>query len=445
MTFRFVDLFAGIGGFHAALGAMGGRCVYAVEVDQQAARIYKRNWGIDPIGDITIDATDQRVLVPDHDVLVAGFPCQPFSKSGKQLGMDETRGTLFWNILQVIKKRKPALVLLENVRNLAGPRHEHEWRIILESLRSQNYIVSDRPSTFSPHLLPPSHGGRPQIRERVFICAARADRRNANLEPESPIVTSRPLENWDPKLWKVAEHLPLDLDDIDPASTLSDKELFWIEAWNDFVVSILGLRNGKRLPGFPLWADAWNPLAQLRIADGTPKWKIDFLQKNAAFYDEHRQFIDMWVSKWSIYTDAFPASRRKLEWQAQDTRSLWETVIQFRPSGIRARQENYLPALVAIAQTSIIGSQRRRITPREAARMQGLPDWFDLSGQTPATTFRQLGNSVNVGVIYHLLRETVNAHLELLKSTAPGLVESVRRSPVNPDTVLSYKRPIMQK
>ena len=102
MSFRFVDLFAGIGGFHGALGALGGECVYASEIDKAAARIYLRNWGIEPEGDITLAANDTTMNVPDHDVLVGGFPCQPFSKSGKQKGMEEARGTLFWNIAKII-------------------------------------------------------------------------------------------------------------------------------------------------------------------------------------------------------------------------------------------------------------------------------------------------------------------------------------------------------
>lgn len=120
-------------------------------------------------GDITEDANDEVMRVPECDVLAAGFPCQPFSKSGAQRGMDETRGTLYWNILRVIQERQPKVVLLENVRNLAGPRHLHEWQVIIETLRSEGYLVSDSPGIFSPHLLSPEQGGRPQVRERVFI------------------------------------------------------------------------------------------------------------------------------------------------------------------------------------------------------------------------------------------------------------------------------------
>ena len=108
-AFTFVDLFAGIGGFHAALSALGGECVYAVEKDPEAAAVYERNWGMTALGDIVEDTTDQMV-VPKHDVLAAGFPCQPFSKSGFQRGMDEARGTLFWNICEILRVRKPTVV-----------------------------------------------------------------------------------------------------------------------------------------------------------------------------------------------------------------------------------------------------------------------------------------------------------------------------------------------
>jgi DNA (cytosine-5)-methyltransferase 1 len=130
MSFKFVDLFAGIGGFHAALSALGGECVMASEIDENAVSVYKSNWGIKPEGDITIFANETHVKVPDHDVLVGGFPCQPFSKSGYQRGMDEARGTLFWNIARIIEEKKPKIVLLENVRNIAGPRHKHEWDVL---------------------------------------------------------------------------------------------------------------------------------------------------------------------------------------------------------------------------------------------------------------------------------------------------------------------------
>jgi DNA (cytosine-5)-methyltransferase 1 len=437
VAFKFVDLFAGIGGFHAALAGLGGECVYAVEIDKNAAAVYRNNWQIDPFGDITKDVSDSHIAIPAHDVLAAGFPCQPFSKSGAQLGMDETRGTLYWSILQVIKKRRPALVLLENVRNLAGPRHEHEWEVIIKTLREQKYLVSEVPGIFSPHLLPPSLGGRPQVRERVFIVAIRDDSSKPSERVlANPVVDNLPVAQWDPSSWILSKHLPLQRGNKINGCELSDSEIYWIDAWDEFVTSMWELRNGVRLPGFPLWGDDWRLVSDLRIPKSTPQWKAQHLRKNAEFYTEYKDFIDRWTKKWKFYSDKFPPSRRKLEWQAQDTPSLWETVMHFRPSGIRAKKPTYLPALVAITQTSIIGPKRRRLSPREAARLQGLPDWFDFGDQSDSATYRQLGNGVSVGAVWHVMRQAVIQNEQILRKSAPNLVKSVLGAPENPDDAL---------
>ena len=437
MAFKFVDLFAGIGGFHAALSSMGGKCVYAVEIDPRAAAVYKSNWGVNALGDITQDVSDRDVLVPDHDVLVAGFPCQPFSKSGAQLGMEETRGTLYWNILKIIKTRRPALVVLENVRNLAGPRHEHEWKVIIDTLRAEKYMVSELAGVFSPHLLPPDRGGRPQVRERVFIVAVRNDdSKPSERKLSSPVVSNKPIDGWDPKKWNLVKHLPLQTGKVEKGCDLSDSEVHWINAWDDFVVSMWELRQGVRLPGFPLWGDDWCLTSELKIPRSTPLWKAQHLKKNAGLYTEHKKFIDKWAKKWDFYTDKFPPSRRKLEWQAQDTPSLWETVMHFRPSGIRAKRPTYLPALVAITQTSIIGSRKRRLSTREAARLQGLPDWFDFGPQPNSATYKQLGNGVSVGAVWYVVRKAVQENATVLKKYSPNLVKAVLNAPDNPDEAL---------
>ena len=420
MSFTFVDLFAGIGGFHAALSDFGGTCVYASEIDPKAAAVYRANWGIDPLGDITEDANDDVMNVPSCDVLTAGFPCQPFSKSGAQRGMEETRGTLYWNILKVIQAHHPTMVLLENVRNLAGPRHLHEWQIIIETLREEGYVVSDTPAVFSPHLLPPTMGGTPQVRERVFICATHVGSAAKALRPEPP-VTNRAIDGWNPQEWSLEKHLPLEPDHEIEGCALSESEHLWIDAWSDFVEMMWEVRDGRQLPGFPLWADAWEPFETLRIPPGTPKWKADFLEKNAEFYTAYKKPIDKWAKKWKVYSDAFPASRRKLEWQAQDTPRLWDTVMHFRPSGIRAKRPTYVPALVAMTQTSIIGSRERRLSVREGARLQGLPDSFSFNDQATSISFRQLGNGVSVGAVKHVLRCHAARDAWAIESSNPSL------------------------
>ena len=412
--FTFVDLFAGIGGFHQVMHERGGRCVFASEIDPAASAVYEANWGTRPAGDIR-PLTEGRMHVPPHDVLCAGFPCQPFSKSGKQLGMEETRGTLFWNIARILETHRPALVILENVRNIAGPRHRHEWDTIIATLRQFGYAVSSEPAVFSPHLLSPEEGGTPQVRERVFIVGVHVGARDAEeMSDLLPVVTNRSVNGWDPGSWDLEEHLPLQRDDeISNLEryALTDEERRWIDVWNDFLDSV----DCEKLPGFPIWADDLK--GDSDIPAGAPAWKVNFLRKNAALYSAHASQIDRWKRRHAGLED-MPPSRRKLEWQAQDTdRDLRQCVLQFRPSGIRAKRRTYLPALVAITQTSVLGWRNRRITPREAARLQGLPDSFDFGDQADAITYKQLGNGVAVGAVDYAARRAVEEFAAFLPAS----------------------------
>jgi DNA (cytosine-5)-methyltransferase 1 len=438
-TFKFIDLFAGIGGFAAALTAFGGKPVYSVEIDPAAAKVYELNWGHSPLGDITVDANETTMNVPAHDILAAGFPCQPFSKSGAQRGMDETRGTPYWNILQIIQAHHPTIVLLENVRNLAGPRHKHEWEVIIQTLRDEGYRVSETPAVFSPHLLPKHLGGRPQIRERVFITATHNPKGIKQSEPVlPPVSTAEKIAGWNPQKWNLAKDLPLEPGNKIAGTKLSSAEIAWIDAWDEWVQLYYELSGGKNPPGFPIWADSWVDIRKLDIDESTPKWKANFLVKNAELYSAHKVAFDKWLKKHAVLTDKFPPSRRKLEWQAQDTPTLWGTVMHFRPSGIRAKKPTYLPALVAITQTSILGSKKRRLSTREAARLQGLPDNYYFGDQKDSATYKQLGNGVNVGVVWHVLKKHAERDAEILKSTKKGndILKLFSAAPQNPDLIL---------
>lgn len=438
MAFKYIDLFAGIGGFHGALSALGGECVFASEIDRDAARIYLRNWGLMPEGDITKLANDTTMEVPPHDVLVGGFPCQPFSKSGKQLGMEEARGTLFWNIAKIIEYHRPKVVLLENVRNLAGPRHKHEWDVIISTLREFGYRVSSIPLVVTPHKIHPQYGGSPQVRERIFIAATYGDldSKQVKLEPK-PLNIDLLYEGWNPQDWNLKKHLPLEqikskkeLSEL----TLTDSEIRWIDAWDDFVVTLRDKLGGGNLPGFPIWVDSWIETKKLKVPPGTPDWKENFLRKNAEFYTLHKKDLDKWLKRWDALKD-FPPSRRKLEWQAQDNKTLWESLMHFRPSGIRAKKTSYVPALVAITQTSIYGPQKRKLSVREAARLQGFPDWFDFIGQPDSISYRQLGNAVNIAVVYNVLKSLVIRDLDLLKHDSQ-FTREILESPANPQSIL---------
>ena len=161
MSFTFADLFAGIGGFHAALAKHGGESVFVSEIDKSARSVYSRNWleGDEELisGDIT-KLTTGRVRVAKHNVLTGGFPCQPFSKSGSQHGVAEARGTLFYDILRIVETKNPELILLENVRNLVGPKHIADYKVMIRLIRELGYVVSDEPTILSPHEIPENLG-----------------------------------------------------------------------------------------------------------------------------------------------------------------------------------------------------------------------------------------------------------------------------------------------
>ncbi len=424
--FDFIDLFAGIGGFHHALEELGGNCVLASDLDKTCRLVYQATWPEHPadalIGDVRSltqneDGSDRSLreiarLVPDHDVLCGGFPCQPFSKSGVQQGvLDQTRGTLFFDIMEIAKAKQPRYIILENVRNLAGPRHAETFRTIIESLRECGYRVATEPVIFSPHLLPPELGGSPQHRERVFILAERVGVSAKDKTLDLGIL-NKPIEGWEPSRWSVEEFLQDDAEIADLEKyRLNAEDEAALHAWNAFIKGI----PDESLPGFPIWVDSFK--SRPVYPAEAPEWKKDFIKKNSDFYKKHKLFIDDWLTKTWIsgkdfrVTD-FTLSRRKFEWQARNAqpkrkgRDLWKLAIQFRPSGVRVKALTYLPTLVAITQTSYIGPRRRFLTPIEAGRIQGFPDTvFPNAKVDDKHAYKQAGNAVHVGVVKHMARK----------------------------------------
>ncbi|MCC8118514.1 MAG: DNA cytosine methyltransferase [Bacteroidales bacterium] len=160
-SFTFIDLFAGIGGFRIALQSLGGLCVFSSEWDAQAQRTYFANFGDMPFGDITLEST--KAYIPQKfDVLCAGFPCQPFSISGKQKGFEDTRGTLFFDVCQIIQDHQPKVVFLENVKHLVHHDGGNTLNVILSKLKDLGYNVAWK-------VLNGLDYGVPQNRERIII------------------------------------------------------------------------------------------------------------------------------------------------------------------------------------------------------------------------------------------------------------------------------------
>jgi DNA (cytosine-5)-methyltransferase 1 len=435
--FKFIDLFAGIGGFHHALASLGGECVMTCEFDKHCETTYKNTFKdtgrkvkfISNIREITRseinDESSVRTakeidkLVPDHDIICGGFPCQPFSKSGEQKGIkDKTRGTLFFDIMQIVEAKKPSYIFLENVRNISGPRHTDTWNTVIESISNQGYKVSAQPLIFSPHLLSPEMDGAPQVRDRVFIIGVRNDIYDDQLLHVAIFNDYLRLKKyWNPDKWRIKDLLIDDnkIKNIDTYRINNDEEVY-LEAWNYFVENF----EHDDLPGFPIQVFAWNKTPQ--ITSEMYDWEKTFLIKNSNFYNENKKFLDDFIKmKWGKEKKTvldFPFSRQILEWQARKFhkkkkgRTLKDLVIQFRPSGIRVKPPTYLPALVAITQTSVMGPHLRKgskffrkLTPIEASRLQGIPDHvYETDIVDDKQKYKQLGNAVNVGIVKTVAR-----------------------------------------
>ena len=169
--FTFIDLFAGIGGFRMAMQNLGGKCVFSSEWDSQAQKTYLLNYGEIPFGDITKETT-KGFIPDDFDVLCAGFPCQAFSLAGKRLGFEETRGTLFFDVAEIIRRKQPKAFFLENVKGLLIHDKGNTIKTILKVLREDlNYFVPD------PQIVNAMNFGVPQHRERVYIVGFRKDQK----------------------------------------------------------------------------------------------------------------------------------------------------------------------------------------------------------------------------------------------------------------------------
>lgn len=381
--FHFIDLFAGVGGFRLAMQQLGGKCVYSSEWDKDAQQTYYANFGEMPFGDIT--QPDIKEFIPSgFDLLCAGFPCQPFSKGGFQQGFEDTRGTLFFDICQIVEKHKPRFLLLENVANLATHDQGNTYRVIARNLKHLGYTFPLKPTIVSPDSF-----GVPMLRPRVYIPCVRNDLAGKK---------RKEIEQFQQELEK---HFVPTLQSIDSvidhsvSENLSEYELRVLEMWDEFYQGV-----DIKVIGFPVWAEFFG-------FDGSveqyPLWKATFIQKNRELYLRNQKFIDTWLEKhdrleWCTKT------HRKFEWQAGDKlQSVFQGLIQFRPSGVRVKLPDKFSTLVAMNHRQIIGKLKRKITLDEAKLLQSFPHNYRFMGNAHKG-FKQLGNSVNVTVVQTIFR-----------------------------------------
>lgn len=408
---KFIDLFSGLGGFHLALDELGFECVFASELKEILAKLYESNFGIKPSRDITKIAVED---IPKHDILCAGFPCQPFSKAGYQKGLeDEKNGSLFDKIIDILQYHKPRYFILENVRNLESHNRGETWAYIQDRLGSElNYSIDKK--VFSPH-----NFGIPQHRERFFIVGSKngldhfkwpstidkktsifnfLDKNPTNaikLEPEKVYV----LDLWQEFLDRLPEDTKLPswpIWSMEFGATYPfEKETPFASSSRkiggtrgNFGIPLKGMSRMEKFANLPSYART----EQLEF----PTWKKHYIRSNRAFYELHKKRIKPVVNK--IKELNIP-SWQKFEWNVQGgERKVRNYIIQFRGSGVRLKRTDYFPSLVTVStQIPILGWEERYITPREGARIQSMHG-IKLP-ENIGTCFSALGNAVNVKII----------------------------------------------
>lgn len=410
---RFADLFSGLGGFHVALRRLGGECVFASELDDQLIELYEQNFGIRPQKDIRLCDPSQ---IPDHDILTAGFPCQPFSKAGFQRGFEDPQhGGLWWHVVDIIRAKRPPIVIVENVPNLARHAGGQTFQRITSSLVELGY-------TWSCRILDSADFGVPQSRTRLYLVATYLEDAKTLPWPTPSRKSTNIRDILDPNPTDARRLTQDKIDVLDIWQEFldrfpTDEELPWYPIWamefgadypfedtTPYAVGPHQLRDYRgnfgrhlrRLPSFERLANV--PKYAQTTALAFPDWKVKFIAYNRDLYRRHQR----WIDKWKKHISKFPPSLQKLEWNCKgEIRYIRAHLVQFRASGVRVRRSKSTPALVSqtASQVPVITWENRYLTVREAARLQSLQELRALPSDEEAA-FRALGNAVNAHMVY---------------------------------------------
>jgi DNA (cytosine-5)-methyltransferase 1 len=326
-AFRFIDLFAGIGGIRIPFQELGGECVLTSEWDRFAQVTYEKNFGEKPQGDITKISAKS---VPDHDVLLAGFPCQAFSLAGLKQGFSDTRGTMFFEIQRILAEKRPKAFLLENVKQLRGHDQGRTLETILQILRGEETPAIPLDVPMSPEarksmsvkldynvefdVLKATDFGVPQSRERIYIVGF--DR-----------------------------------------TAFPDLDL------KTFFQTLKGRKKAVRLG--------------------------DVLERDSDIAD-----------KYTISDRLFTGLEKRMERHRQQGNGFGHSIFTHdSPYCNTITSRYYKDGREILIDQSGLGKNPRKLTPRECARIQGFPEWFDVSAVSDTQCYRQFGNSVSVPVI----------------------------------------------
>ena len=446
-SLKFIDLFAGLGGFHIALSNLGCECVFASELRDDLRRLYVKNFpemsgetesGISKVeGDITKVPFEK---IPSFDVLCGGFPCQPFSQAGKRQGFNDEkdRGNLFNYICEIARIHRPTYIFLENVSNLKGHDDGNTWNVIYHKL-SDSFEDGGLNYEVSHEILSPHQFGIPQHRKRIYIvCKTR--------ESGGLCSFSFPTPNN-----KTCDISPIINETETSFIKIKSETRQQLELWQEFIDQTV--KHKDSIPSFPIWAMEFGAtysfehsapayqeinelvgrrghlgrvitggtlqevLSQLPVYARTdknkefPEWKKKYIAQNRAFYHKHKKWLDRWIKK----VAQFENSHLKLEWNCGNNcaPTLEDKIIQFRASGIRVKLPTYSPALnlvgtqlpifpwINLPNETLNGTDPKKgryMTIKEAATLQGMNS-LTFEGLSTGRSLEALGNAVNTQVV----------------------------------------------
>ena len=417
---KFVDLFAGLGGFHLALSKLGHECVYACEIENYLRTHYQKNFKIYPEGDITKIKSKN---IPYHDILCAGFPCQPFSKAGFANGFShKIAGKMFFHLFKIIKTHKPKYLFLENVPNLLSHNNGKTWNFMKKQIKKLNYEVDQK-------VISPIDFNIPQTRDRLYIVARQSSLNNfewpkkiKSLPSLKKFLISKPkiekkltdnkkkvFNFWKKFLNKIPKktYLP------NPLWTMEFGANYPYKTETPFATKYEKLKRykgsfGQRLEGQNKSEIFENIPKYARVKTKKfPNWKIRMIERSRDFYNKNKKWLDSLISE---LIDLQHEAYQKLEWNCQGEEfNFRKKIITFRASGMRVRRNISSPTLIAssVTQVPYLPWKKRYMSHEECLNIQGFrgiksyPESFE-------GFYSTIGNAVNVGVVSRIAKNLFN-------------------------------------